>query len=550
MQTVHEAADPITLALTGALPFVVLAAAALAFPVSILLLKVYRRAVLGGMNESAEAMPKAAAPTASEIAPPDRPLEFRLLGPATALSTVLPGAGASRAAGVYAAAIAVFAAVMTAAWLLATRDPEIGPVKVALICWTYFWPAVIAVSLVAATDRRTRLLVALAYFAVYAPIAAVALLRSPELTMIQLAQHWLVTNAPPSVLLYAFLARRIRAVGPIVLAFAVIAMLGSQLAVALVGSSDASLRAAVGIGSTLGLGGLAVFWGTMAAGFVIFAIGAWIALKQLGARYAARRMSDETITLDAMVLLFGVTHSIGLVFEHWTWIASSFAAVLAYKVAAIAGYRWLPKASAPRRLLLLRVFALGARSEPLFDALRRLWLRGGDIAMIAGPDLVTSAVEPDEFLGFLAGQLRRRFVAGSADLAARIDAIDRRPDPDGRFRVAEFFCRADTWQMTMQRLVVDSDAVLMDLRSFSATNQGCVFELGRLLDAIDVRRVVFVIDATTNRTFLESTLERLWSGLAENSPNRRAAAPAAQFFEISGPTASEMRALVGHLAAA
>ncbi len=546
----HETADPITLALTGALPFVVLAAAALAFPVSLLLLKVYRRAVLGGMNESAEATPKTPPPAATEIAPPARPLAFRLLGPATALSTALPGASASRAAGVYAAAIAVFAAVMTTAWLLATRDPEIGPVKVALICWTYFWPAAIAVSLVAATDRRTRLLVALAYFAVYAAIAGVALVGSPELTMMQLAQHWLVTNAPPTVLLYTFLARRIRAVGPIVLAFAVIAVLGSQLAVALVGSGDASLRAAVEIGSTLGLGGLAVFWGMMAAGFVIFAIGAWIVLKWLGARYAARRLSDETITLDAMVLLFGVTHSIGLVFEHWTWIASGFVAFMAYKVAAIAGYRWLPKASVPRRLLLLRVFALGARSEPLFDALRRRWLRGGDIAMIAGPDLVTSAVEPDEFLGFLAGQLRRRFVAGSADLAMRIAAIDRRPDPDGRFRVAEFFCRADTWQMTMQRLIVDSDAVLMDLRSFSAANQGCIFELGRLLDAIDIRRVVFVIDSTTDRPFLESTLERLWSGLAENSPNRSAAAPAARFFEVSGPTAGEMRALVGHLAAA
>jgi len=547
---VHETADPITLALTGALPFVVLAAAALAFLASLLLLKVYRRAVLGGMNESAEATPKTAAPAAPDIAPPARPLEFVLLGPAAALPTALPGAGASRAAAVYAAAIAVFAAVMTTAWLLATRDPEIGPVKVALIFWTYFWPAAIAVSLVASTDRRTRLFVALAYFAVYAPIAGLALLRSPELTTIQLAQHWLLTNAPPTVLLYTFLARRIRAVGPIVLGFAVIAVLGSQFAVALVGSGDASLRAAVGIGSTLGLGGLAVFWATMAAGFVIFAIGAWIFLKWLGARYEARRFSDETITLDAMVLLFGVTHSIGLVFEHWTWIASGFVAFLGYKVAAIAGYRRLPKASAPRRLLLLRVFALGARSEPLFDALRRLWLRGGDIAMIAGPDLVTSAVEPDEFLGFLAGQLRRRFIAGSADLTARIAAIDRRPDPDGRFRVAEFFCRADTWQMTMQRLVVDSDAVLMDLRSFSAANQGCIFELGRLLDAIDIRRVVFVIDATTDRTFLESTLEHLWSSLAENSPNRSATSPAARFFEVSGYAANEMRALVGHLAAA
>jgi len=97
-------------------------------------------------------------------------------------------------------------------------------VKLAILFWTYFWPAVLAVNLVASTDRRTQWRVALAYLAVYVPVAAVALARSPDLTAVQLLQHWLVTNAVPTVLLYAFLARRVRAVGPIVLAFAVLAL--------------------------------------------------------------------------------------------------------------------------------------------------------------------------------------------------------------------------------------------------------------------------------------------------------------------------------------
>ena len=58
------------------------------------------------------------------------------------------------------------------------------------------------------------------------------------------------------------------------------------------------------------------------------------------------------------------------------------------------------------------------------------------------------------------------------------------PDPDGRYRIKEFFCYNDTWQMTMERLAAASDAVLMDLRSFSRVNQGCIFELGRLLDGV------------------------------------------------------------------
>lgn len=543
-----EARDPVTLALTGALPFVVIAAALIAFPAALFLLALYRRAVLRGMNEASGApQPLPAASAGASAAPPSRSLQFALLGSRAAPGAPAPGFDAWRAAWVYAASIGVFAAVMTATWLLATRDAVIGPVKLAFLFWTYFWPAVLTVNLVASTDRGTRWRVALAYFAVYVPIAAVALARSPDLTVGQVVQHWLVTNAPPTVLLYAFLARRVRAVGPIVLAFAVLAVLGSQLAVTLVGSSEANMRAAVEFGSAVGLGGYGTFWATIAAGFVVFAIGAWVVLKWLGARYAAKQLSDETLTIDAMMLLFGITHSIGLVFEHWAWIGSGFVAVLGYKLAAVLGYRLLPKVVAPQRLLLLRVFALGARSEPLFDAIRKRWLRGGHIAMIAGPDLVTSAVEPHEFLGFLSGDLKRRFVAGDADLASRIAAMDRKPDPDGRFRVAEFFCRADTWQPTMQRLVAESDAVLMDLRSFSASNQGCVYELGRLLDAIDLSRVVFVIDKTTDRAFLEATLSRLWGSLAASSPNRHAAEPSARLFPVTGPKAAETRALVGYL---
>jgi hypothetical protein len=541
-----DASDPVTLMLTGALPAVVLTGALIAAPAALALLALYRRAVQRGMRASAgvAVAPPSVPPAANA---PGRPLGF------TALDAALPRSAASadgrwRAAGLYALAVAVFAALMTAAWLAATRDAAVGVVKLAILFWTYFWPAVLVANLVAATDRRTSRGVVAGYFAVYLSIAAVALARSPELTVVQLAQHWLVTNAPPTLLLYAFLARRIRAVGPVVLAFALLAVLGAYVAVAVLGAGEARLRVAISIGSALGLSGTAVFWATMTIGFVLFALVAWRVLRWLGARYAARRLSDEMLTVDAMVLLFGITQSLGLVFEHWAWIASGVVAFMGFRLAARAGYRWLPKAAAPKRLLLLRVFALGPRSEPLFDALRKRWLRGGGIAMIAGPDLATSSVEPDEFLGFLSGELGRRFVAGEADLAARVAALGRGADPDGRFRVDEFFCRADTWQSTMQHLVAESDAVLMDLRSFSAANAGCVYELGRLLDAIDLARVVFVIDGSTDRAFLQATLLRLWSGLAVHSPNRDAAAPAARLMEVRGPSAAETRALVRHLA--
>jgi hypothetical protein len=198
-------------------------------------------------------------------------------------------------------------------------------------------------------------------------------------------------------------------------------------------------------------------------------------------------------------------------------------------------------------LLLLRVFRLGKRSERLFDKLRKHWQAVGSICMIAGPDLVTTTVEPHEFLEFLSGRLGRRFVGGTADLDRRITAMDGAADPDGRYRINEFFCRTDTWQMTMQRLAAASDAVLMDLRSFSVSNQGCLFELARLLDGVDLGQVVFLVDQTTDRAFLEATLQRLWNELSSSSPNRPAAAPTARLFRIEAQSEAAMAALLGHL---
>jgi hypothetical protein len=146
----------------------------------------------------------------------------------------------------------------------------------------------------------------------------------------------------------------------------------------------------------------------------------------------------------------------------------------------------------------------------------------------ADPSGHASTVEPHEFLDFLAGGVSRQFVKDRADLERRLENMD----PDLRYRVNEFFCHADTWQMTMRELTARADAVLMDLRSFSASNQGCLFELGELLNSVDLRRVVFVIDATTDRRFLESSLASLWNSVAEASPNRTAAQPAARLSDF------------------
>jgi hypothetical protein len=384
-------------------------------------------------------------------------------------------------------------------------------------------------------------------------VALYGVFRSPELTLGQVAWFWLFTNAPATLLLLAFLHRRVRAVGPLVLSFMVAAVIGSQVALSAVAASESGLRGAVELGAIVGLGGVGVFFALMLIGFVAFGLIGWRLLNWIGRRYEQRKMSDQSLTLDAMWLMFGVVQSITFAFEGSLWILTGLLGFAVYKIASRTGFEIAGVAHQSDRsptLLLLRVFALGGKSERLFDAFSKRWLRVGGISMIAGPDLVTATVEPHEFLDYVAGRLSRRFVRGSEDLERRIAAMQRGPDPDGRYRVNEFFCHADTWQATMARLAADADAVLMDLRSFSPSNQGCIFELRQLLHVVPLDRVVFLIDDTTDRGFLEQVLRDSWRRVRPDSINRRLASPRARLAHISALGATDVSALMRLLLAA
>jgi hypothetical protein len=120
----------------------------------------------------------------------------------------------------------------------------------------------------------------------------------------------------------------------------------------------------------------------------------------------------------------------------------------------------------------------------------------------------------------LRGRLRRRFIIEPGDLERRFAEVDNRPDPDGRYRVNELFCGNDGWRLAVTRLMAESDLVTMDLRGFSADNQGCLFELQSLIDIVPVARVVLLTDGSTDTRFLRQTLAECWQGMDAASPNR------------------------------
>ncbi len=526
--------DPTTLALTGQLPFILSTGAILALPISFLLLRLYRRAVLKRMNLRSErpagsrnigtagraeqggrvsgelklSIVDAAAKSGAE---PDREQLYR-----KACSSPW------RAALVYLAGDCLFAAVITLSFLRASNN-EILPIRFLVLLWIYAWPLVLSLSLVAATCRRTKLLLLAAYIAGFALLGAIVLSRSPDSSAGQLAVLWFSTNLPPTVLMLVFLIRRVRAVGPLVVTFMILALTGSNLLLSILDRRQALLRSVSEVGFSLGLGGTGVFWAMNLIGFLLFAALGWLVLQWIRRRYQAKTISDQSLILDALWLLFGVSYSIGLVFEGAVWILSSLAAFAAYKLAVFLGFRAIaPATGSPGTvsLLILRVFSLGKRSEDLFDGVTRYWRYLGNVQLITGPDLAAATVEPHEFLAFLSGKLDLLFIDGPETLARRVNELDSRPDFDGRFRVNDFFCHDDTWRMTLERLVEKSDVVLMDLRGFAPQNAGCVYEVHELVSSAVLGRVVITIDDTTDVPFLEKTLNDAWAGMRLDSPNR------------------------------
>jgi hypothetical protein len=166
--------------------------------------------------------------------------------------------------------------------------------------------------------------------------------------------------------------------------------------------------------------------------------------------------------------------------------------------------------------------------------------------MITGPDVALSTVQPHQFLDFLGRKLARHFVRDQASLARSLAERDQSRDPDGRFRINNFFCHADSWQAALPRLVENGEAVLMDLRSFSATNAGCIHELEHLAHNVPFGRCLLVVDQTTDEAFLKHTLTAAGDTLTPASPNyQRALADAAIYRFAPGTTA--MRRLLRRL---
>lgn len=239
---------------------------------------------------------------------------------------------------------------------------------------------------------------------------------------------------------------------------------------------------------------------------------AWRRLHRLAEDYEAKRFSDAQLLARTWWLMLVVTIGFDiLIAREQAGIALLlivgeillFAPVNAWALRRLGVAR---RSEAAPTLLLLRVFGYTARTERLFDRVASRWRLIGPVTMIAAPDVTARTIDAGDYLRWLTGRVDELFVNSRADLDARLASLDLQPDPDGRFRINEFCCREATWQATVVELMLRADAVIMDARGLTPARRGCEFELQQLAQRLPLRRVVLVVDATTDRSLLQLAL--------------------------------------------
>jgi hypothetical protein len=417
-------------------------------------------------------------------------------------------AGRRQLANVYAAAGVCCALVLTLAFLR-----EVGRISFwLLVCFlsVYIWPVVLTLRYLLGSSWERRRGAEVLYLCSLLALGLIAQLYSPRFDIVQMSLLFLLINGPPTILTVAFSNRRVRAIGPTVLPFSLMAIAG------------------VLVPLHIGAANIESVISTILLVILVIAPLGWFLVGSTSRRYEARQLSDQSLLLDSVWLLFVIWNGILI----GTPVAGAFgygmfvvaAAFPIYLVIRTLGFRWLRNREgvsvAGKSLLILRVFALGSRAEQVFDPITTLWRYAGDVRLIGGPDLAASAVQPHRFFDFINHRLRSRFIDSHETLDSRVSDLEKPPDPDGRFRVNEFFCYDSTWRLVVSRLIRQSDVILADLRGLTKDSHGgCEFEIRQVMNTFPIHRFVILIDGTTRKEHLAGILKDAWNNLPPDSPN-------------------------------
>jgi len=470
--------------------------------------------------------PPAAAAAQTSLSSPAA-LSFALFesapsAPDVRLDTASEGPLRRRLTIAYALGAVAYSLVMTA-FQLVGEDPALPFVAWLARVWVNAWPLLPSLVALLVADRRSTLRLALLYLLIgvaaeFGTTLAGQLSRgtlnaAPITNLYWMVASLVLTIYAPLVLIVISGWRRIRSVMPIALAgvivfgFALLAF-GSAMISML---DRESVRSSIVAASTL-TSVRVVYYGLFLIASLPVGWLAWRLLRWIANGFERKRFSDVQLIVDCWWMIVAAEQaSLLSTTRGYIGVVAGLAAFAAYRVVVAVMLRHAPGDRSPRRLLLLRVFGYQQRTEKLFDRVAQAWRFEGPVQLIAGVDLASRTATPGAILRLLSGSLRQQYIANAADIQARIAQLDGVPDRDGRFRINNVYCHDDTWRGALTALLEASDCVLMDLRGFSARNQGCVFELEQLLLRVPLASVVLVVDDGTDLRLLGQTLTQSWT---------------------------------------
>lgn len=402
---------------------------------------------------------------------------------------------------------------LTQSWLalrFVYTNREFSLNRILVLGAVYAWPMVLAWGLA----RRWSFGRVLGGVAVYVLLMALlVMLRSNQQQTLAGVSGWLASQVTVPLLVTLFISAsgRIRAVAPYLLPpfllLSIASVAGLEILSANAGVPPGWLQSIVNI-----LGA----YGTI----LLFVLTPWVLLawpvyalsRLLAESYRAKRFSDlgYLFAVYWFVVLFtsalpawqdaGLNALIQML--AWLWIPLGW-----YSLKG-----WLAPREAPPTLLVLRVFQRDAQVEQLFDRVIERWRLTGNTVLIAGTDLMSRTLDPDDLFAYLNGRLAERFVAAESEIPGRLADLDMTPDPDGRYRVNECYCFDTTWRAVLDALVRKANVVLMDLRGFKEKNAGCIHELAVLTQAAHLHRVVLLYDQNTERSVADAAITHAPAG--------------------------------------
>ncbi|MBL0208858.1 MAG: hypothetical protein IPP84_13215 [Propionivibrio sp.] len=492
---------------SGAVFFILISAVLLAAILAWVVAALYRRGMLALMRGGST--PASAVPIAASVTPPDaHPIPQASAGRAklaanrqATIRLMLVLSGISLL-------IALTQSLL--ALLFVYGEGELRLSRVLLLGAVYAWPMVLAWGLA----RCWSWLRVLGGIGAYmAAMLMLVMARSTEAQTLASVSSWLGSQVaiPMTIALLIGASGRIRAVAPYLLPPTLLLTGSSVLTLQIMaqGSPDPAPW-------VMGLVHILGAYPTL----FLFAIGPWLILswpvfilgKWLASAYRAKRFSD-LIYLIATYWFLILFASALTAMESVGWLAFvELLALLWLPLVLLCLRNALKPPPGPPTLLVLRVFQRDAQVERLFDQVIERWRLTGNTVLIAGTDLLSRTLDPDDLFIYLNGALAERFIARPDQVNERLNGFDWLPDPDGRYRINECYCFDSTWQIALNILVARADVVLMDLRGFHAENHGCRYELGVLARDSHLHRVVLLYDRVTDRAEAQSEIDEPAAG--------------------------------------